>query len=151
MLSNCLFTTSREEHNSAHKMHEGVVQPILENLDFTASTMTSTRKCLSYSGLCRPSSAILRMLKGCSAFVARKLLQPVTNEPDELKFITHLNIDKFVLNVPAVAVASEPDFHLLEGGRLKCHTCSILTSFYSNICSNSFVKTVFNAYSTYYV
>ena len=43
------------------------------------------------------------MLNSCSVFVARKLLQSVTNEPDEL-VITHLNIDKFVLNVSAVAV-----------------------------------------------
>ena len=44
------------------------------------------------------------MFNGFSVLVARKLLQSVTNEPDELKVITHLNIDKFVLNVPAVAV-----------------------------------------------
>ena len=37
---------------------------------------------------------ILRMLNGCSVLVARKLLQSATNEPDELKVITHLNIDK---------------------------------------------------------
>ena len=30
--------------------------------------------------------------------------------------------------------------------RLKCHTCSILASFYSKICSNSFVKIMFNEY-----
>ena len=53
--------------------------------DFTTSTLANTRKCLSYSGLCRPISAILRMLNGCSVLVARKLLQSVTNEPDELK------------------------------------------------------------------
>ena len=34
---------------------------------------------------------------------------------------------------------------------MKCHTCSILTSFHSKICSNSFVKIMFNEYSTYYV
>ena len=33
-----------------------------------------------------------------------------------------------------------------EGGRLKCHTCWILTSFYSKICNNSFVKIMFNEY-----
>ena len=32
---------------------------------------------------------------------------------------------------------------------MKCHACSILTSFYSKICSNSFVKIIFNEYSTY--
>ena len=34
-----------------------------------------------------------------------------------------------------------------EGGRLKCHTCSILIAFYSKICSNFFVKIMFNEYS----
>ena len=68
------------------------------------STTMSTRKCLSYSGLCRPISVILvRMFNGCLVLVARTLLQSVTNEPHELKLL-HLNIDKFVLNVPAVAV-----------------------------------------------
>ena len=38
-----------------------------------------------------------------------------------------------------------------EGGRLKCYTCSILTSFYSKIWSNSSVKIMFNEYSTCYV
>ena len=33
---------------------------------------------------------------------------------------------------------------------MKCHTCSILTSFHSKICCNSFVK-IINEYSTYYV
>ena len=35
-----------------------------------------------------------------------------------------------------------------EGGRWKCHTCSILTSFYSKICTNSFLKIMFNYYNT---
>ena len=48
--------------------------------------MTSTRKCLSYSGLCRPISAILRMLNGCTVLVARKLLQSVTNGYSTLKY-----------------------------------------------------------------
>ena len=29
---------------------------------------------------------------------------------------------------------------------MKCHTCSILTSFYSKVSSNSFVKMMFNEY-----
>ena len=33
-----------------------------------------------------------------------------------------------------------------EEGRLKCHTCWILTSFCSKICNNSFVKIMFNEY-----
>ena len=35
---------------------------------------------------------------------SKKVTESVKNEPDELKVITHLNIDKFLLNVPAVEV-----------------------------------------------
>ena len=38
-----------------------------------------------------------------------------------------------------------------EGGKLKCHTCSIRTLFLSKICSNSFIKIMFNEYSTCYI
>ena len=48
------------------------------------------------------NSVILCMLNGCSVLAARKSLQSVTNELDKLKL--HSDIDKFVLNVPAVAV-----------------------------------------------
>ena len=89
------FTTSRAEHYSAYKI-KVLHSQYQRTSDFT---MMSTRNCSSYYGHCRPISAILRTLDDCSVLVARKLLQSVTNEPDE-----HLNIDKFVLNVPAVAV-----------------------------------------------
>ena len=77
------FTTSRAERYSAYKMKVSHSQ-YQRTSDFT-STMTSKRKCSSYSEPCRPISAILCMLNGCSVVVPRKLRQSVTNEQDELK------------------------------------------------------------------
>ena len=59
---------------------KGVAWSIIENFRFQNEYNDEYGKCLSYSGLC--------MLNGCSVLVARKLLQSVTNEPDELKFNT---------------------------------------------------------------
>ena len=85
MLSNCSFTTSRAERYSAYKM-KVFAQSALENFGFHSEYDDDYEKVfLSHSGLCRPISAILRMLNGCSVLVARKLLQPVTSEKDELK------------------------------------------------------------------
>ena len=58
---------------------KGVAQSILKNFGFHNEYDDEWRKCLPYSGLCRPISAILHMLNGCSVLVARKLLQSVTN------------------------------------------------------------------------
>ena len=85
MLSNCFFFYHKQRRALFCLQDKGVAQSVLENVGFTTSTMTCTRKCLSYSGFCRPISAILRMLNGCLVLVARKLLQSVTNQPDELK------------------------------------------------------------------
>ena len=50
---------------------KGVAQSILENFGFHNEYDDEYRKCLSYSGLCRPISAILRMLNGCSVLEAK--------------------------------------------------------------------------------
>ena len=84
MLSNCLLTASRAEGYSVYEM-KMLRSQYYRTSYFTASTMTSTRKCLSHSGLCRLISAILCMLNGCSVLVARKLLPSVTNEPNEIQ------------------------------------------------------------------
>ena len=70
------FTTSKAERYSAYE-----VKVLHSQYQRTSDFTTSTRKCLSSSGLCRPISAILHMLNGCSVLAARKLLQSVTNEP----------------------------------------------------------------------
>ena len=55
--------------------------------DFTMSTATSARKCLAYGRLCRPISAILLMLNGCSVLATKESLKSVTNEFDQLTFL----------------------------------------------------------------
>ena len=47
--------------------------------------MTSTRKCLNYSGISRHIYVSLPMLNGYSFLEARKSLKSVTNEPGEFK------------------------------------------------------------------
>ena len=38
-----------------------------------------------------------------------------------------------------------------KGGKLKCYTCPIMTLFQSKICSNSFLKIMFNKHGTCYI
>ena len=83
-----VVATSRAKHYSAYNI-KVLHSQYQRTSDFTTSTMTTTRKCLSYSELCRPIFAILRMLLG--PCIARKLRQSVTNEPGELK-LTHFNM-----------------------------------------------------------
>ena len=80
MLSNCFY------HKQIRALFclqdKGVAQSMLENFGFHNEYDDEYEKVFI---IFRPISAILRMLNGCSVLVARKLLQSVTNEPDELK------------------------------------------------------------------
>ena len=64
---------------------KGVTQSILENFGFHNEYDDEYKKVLIISWTLQTNSAILHMLNGCSILIARKLLQSVINEPDELK------------------------------------------------------------------